>query len=144
MTATICHNPGCGTSRDVLGLIRNTGDAPAVIEYLKAPPSSDALKDIIARMHMPVRDVVRREGTPYEAIDLDDPKLSDDQLLDAMMAHPILIGRPVVVTPKGVKLRRPSESVLDILEAPQRGIFTKKDGEKVVDSSSNRILRFAP
>jgi arsenate reductase len=138
---TIYHNPDCGTSRNVLGLIRNTGEEPVIIEYLKHPPSRDELREMIARMHIPVRDVLRQKGTPYDALGLGDPKLRDDQLLDAMMAHPILINRPIVVTPKGVKLCRPSEAVFDILEAPQRGGFAKEDGEKVIGPDGNRILR---
>lgn len=144
MTVTIYHNPDCGTSRNVLGLIRNTGEQPNVIEYLKHPPLRGELKELIARMHMPVRDVLRQKGTPYDALGLGDPKLSDDQLLDAMMAHPILINRPIVVTPMAVKLCRPSETVLDILEAPQRGSFAKEDGEKVIGPDGNRIPRPAP
>lgn len=144
MTVTIYHNPDCGTSRNVLGLIRNTGEEPRIIEYLKTPPSRDELKDLIVRMRMPVRDVLRQKGTPYEALGLGDPKLSDDQLLDAMMAHPILINRPIVVTPKSVKLCRPSEAVLDILETPQQGAFRKEDGEAVVATDGSRILRPAP
>jgi arsenate reductase len=130
MTATIYHNRGCGTSRDVLGLIRNTGKAPLVIEYLKAPPSRDALKNIIARMHMPVPYVVRREGTPYDAPGLDNPKLSDDQLLDAMTAHPILVERPIAVTPKGAKRCQRSERVLGILETPQLAALRRKTARK--------------
>ena len=117
MTVTIYHNPDCGTSRNVLGLIRNSGEEPKIIEYLKTPPSRDELKDLIGRMGMPVRDVLRQKGTPYDALGLDNPELTDEQLLDAMMAHPILINRPIVVTPAGVKLCRPSEAVLDILDA---------------------------
>jgi len=144
MTVTIYYNPDCGTSRNVLGLIRNTGEEPVIIEYLKHPPLRGELKELIARMHMPVRDVLRQKGTPYDALGLGDPKLSDDQLLDAMMAHPILINRPIVVTPRGVKLCRPSEAVLDILDAPQRGGFAKEDGEKVIGPDGNRIFRRAP
>ena len=115
MTVTIYHNPACGTSRTVLGLIRDSGAEPEVIEYLKTPPSREELKGLIGRMGIPVRDLLRRKGTPYDALGLADPSLTDDQLLDAMMAHPILINRPIVVTPLGVKLCRPSETVLDIL-----------------------------
>jgi arsenate reductase (glutaredoxin) len=139
MTVTIYHNPGCGTSRNVLGLIRNTGQEPVVIEYLKSPPARGELKDLIARMHVPVRDILRRKGTPYDALGLGDPELDDERLLDAMMTHPILINRPIVVTPLGVKLCRPSETVLDILPASQRGSFTKEDGEVVIDAQGNRI-----
>ena len=115
MTITIYHNPACGTSRNVLGLIRNSGEEPVVIEYLKTPPSRGELVSLIGRMGVQVRDVLRRKGTPYDVLGLDDPALSDDRLIDAMMAHPILINRPIVVTPNGVKLCRPSETVLDIL-----------------------------
>jgi arsenate reductase len=117
---TIYHNPACGTSRKVLGLIRDSGVEPKVVEYLKTPPSRDELAGLIRRMRVPVRDVLRRKGTPYDELGLDDPALSDDQLLDAMMAHPILINRPVVVTPLGVRLCRPPETVLDILPGPRR------------------------
>ena len=122
---TIYHNPACGTSRNVLGLIRNSGVEPQVVEYLKTPPSRDELADLIRRMGVPVRDVLRREGTPFDDLGLDDPSLTDDRLLDAMVAHPILINRSIVVTPLGVKLCRPSEGVLDILPGPQRGAFAK-------------------
>jgi arsenate reductase len=115
MTVTIYHNPACGTSRNVLGLIRNSGEEPRVIEYLKTPPTRAELVDLIARMGITVRDLLRRKGTPYDELGLDNPGLSDDQLLDAMMSHPILINRPIVVTPLGVKLCRPSEAVLDLL-----------------------------
>ncbi|UEM21602.1 arsenate reductase (glutaredoxin) [Skermanella mucosa] len=139
MTVTIYHNPKCGTSRNTLALIRNSGEEPVVIEYLKSPPSRDELKDLIRRMGVAVRDVLRRKGTPYDELGLDDPDLDDDRLLDAMMAHPILINRPIVVTPLGVKLCRPSETVLDILPSPQRGAFAKEDGEPVVDEQGRRI-----
>ncbi|WP_026871527.1 arsenate reductase (glutaredoxin) [Inquilinus limosus] len=135
---TIYHNPACGTSRNVLGLIRNAGIEPTVIEYLKTPPSRAELADLIRRMGVPVRAVLREKGTPYHELGLDNPELTDDQLLDAMMAHPILINRPIVVTERGVKLARPSETVLDILPAPQRGEFRKEDGELVVDASGKR------
>jgi len=130
---TIYHNPNCGTSRNVLGLIRNAGIEPTIIEYLKAPPDRQTLLDLIKRMGIRVRDLLRRKGTPYDELGLDDPKWTDDQLIDAMLANPILINRPIVVTPLCVKLCRPSEIVLDILPAPQRGAFTKKDRERVVD-----------
>src|SRR5690606_30562254 len=124
MTAvTIYHNPACGTSRNVLGLIRNSGIEPTVIEYLKTPPNREELVGLIARMGIPVRDLLRRKGTPYDELGLDDPKWTDDQLIDQMLAHPILINRPIVVTPLGVKLCRPSETVLEILPAPQRRTF---------------------
>jgi arsenate reductase len=134
----IYHNPECGTLRNTLGLIRNAGLEPHVIEYLKTPPSRTMLKSLIARMGVPVRDVIRVKGTPYQELGLDNPSLTDDQLLDAMLAHPILINRPIVVTPMGVTLCRPSEAVLDILPAEQRGEFRKEDGEVVVDSAGKR------
>ena len=139
MTVTIYHNPDCSTSRNVLGLIRNNGEEPRVVEYLKTPPGRDELADLIARMGIPVRALLRRKGTPYDALGLDDPALTDSQLLDAMAAHPILIERPIVVTPLGVKLCRPSETVLDILPGPQRGAFSKEDGGAVVDAGGNRV-----
>lgn len=135
---TIYHNPACGTSRNVLGLIRNAGLEPVVIEYLKTPPSREELVSLIARMGISVRDLLREKGTPYAELGLGDPALSDEALLDAMMAHPILINRPIVVTPRGVKLCRPSEAVLDLLDAPQRGEFRKEDGELVIDINGNR------
>ncbi len=141
MNTVIYHNPACGTSRNVLGLIRNSGEEPVIIEYLKTPPSRDELVNLITRMGIPVRDLLRRKGTPYDELKLDDPALTDDQLIDAMMAHPILINRPIVVTPRGVKLCRPSEAVLDILANPQHGAFAKEDGEAVVNSQGNRIVR---
>jgi arsenate reductase len=135
----IYHNPDCGTSRNALGLIRNAGIEPHVIEYLKTPPSRVLLKSLIERMGGSVRDVMRVKGTPYRELKLDDPAITDDQLLDAMMAHPILINRPIVVAPLGVKLCRPSQTVLDLLPAPQRGEFRKEDGELVVDSAGHRV-----
>jgi arsenate reductase len=135
---TIYHNPACGTSRNVLGLIHNAGLEPVVIEYLKTPPSREELASLIARMGITVRDLLREKGTPYAELGLGDPALSDEALLDAMMAHPILINRPIVVTPRGVKLCRPSEAVLDLLDAPQRGEFRKEDGELVIDINGNR------
>ena len=135
---TIYHNPACGTSRNVLGLMRNAGLEPVVIEYLKTPPSREALASLIARMGITVRDLLREKGTPYAELGLGDPTLGDDALLDAMMAHPILINRPIVVTPRGVKLCRPSEAVLDLLDAPQRGEFRKEDGELVIDADGHR------
>ncbi len=115
MSVTIYHNPACGTSRTVLGILRDSGQEPVVIEYLKTPPSRDELKSLIARMGVPVRAVLRQKGTPHDELGLGDPALSDDALLDAMMAHPILINRPIVVTPRGVKLCRPSETVREML-----------------------------
>ena len=139
MDVTIYHNPACGTSRNVLGLIRNAGIEPRVIEYLKMPPSREELMQLIARMGVPVRAVLRQRGTPYATLGLGDPGLSDAQLLDAMMAQPILIDRPIVITPRGVKLCRPSEAVLDILPLPQQGAFQKEDGTPVVDTAGQRI-----
>ena len=136
---TIYHNPACGTSRNTLALIRNSGVEPEIVEYLKTPPSRDRLADLIRRMGVPVRSVLREKGTPYAELGLDDPSLSDDRLLDAMIAHPILINRPIVETPLGVRLCRPSEAVLDILPDPQRGAFAKEDGERVVDEQGSRI-----
>jgi arsenate reductase len=136
----IYHNPDCGTSRNTLGLIRNAGIEPHVIEYLKTPPSRALLKSLIERMGVSVRDVMRVKGTPYNDLKLGDTSLTDDQLLDAMMAHPILINRPIVITPAGVRLCRPSEAVLDLLPQPQRGEFRKEDGELVVDSAGHRVL----
>ena len=144
MSVTIYHNPACGTSRNVLGLIRNSGEEPVVIEYLNTPPSRPELADLIARMGIPVRDVLRKKGTPYAEMNLDDPALTDDALIDAMMAHPILINRPIVVTPLAVRLCRPSEAALDILPRRQRGAFTKEDGEAVIDAQGNRITPIAP
>jgi arsenate reductase (glutaredoxin) len=135
---TIYHNPACGTSRNVLGLIRNSGAEPVVIEYLKTPPDRATLKALIAAMGSPVRDVLRAKGTPYEALGLGDPKWSDDQLIDFMLEHPILINRPIVITQHGTRLCRPSETVLDILPQAQRGAFNKEDGEPVVDAEGRR------
>ncbi|MCP1249644.1 arsenate reductase (glutaredoxin) [Gluconobacter oxydans] len=140
MTVTIYHNPACGTSRNVLALIRNAGIAPAIIEYLKTPPSRTELFDLIVRMEVPVRSLLREKGTPFHELGLDNPALTDDALIDAMIAHPILINRPIVVTPLGVKLCRPSEVVLDILPTPQKGAFAKEDGEKIVDEAGKRIV----
>jgi arsenate reductase (glutaredoxin) len=134
MAITTYHNPGCGTSRNTLAMIRQSGEEPIVIEYLKTPPTREQLKELIAAMAIPVRALLREKGTPYAELGLDDPKWSDDQLLDFMMAHPILINRPIVVTPKGVKLCRPSEHVLSILPNPHLGRFVKEDGE-VIDAS---------
>jgi arsenate reductase (glutaredoxin) len=135
----IYHNPECGTSRNALGLIRNAGIEPHVIEYLKCPPSRAMLQALIGRMGVSVRDVVPVKGTPYHDLGLDDPAVTDNQLLNAMMEHPILINRPIVVSPVGVKLCRPSETVLDLLPTPQRGEFRKEDGELVVDSGGKRV-----
>ena len=135
----IYHNPECGTSRNTLAMIRNAGIEPHVVEYLKTPPSRALLVQLIDRAAMTPRDLLREKGTPYADLGLDDMSLSDDALVDAMMAHPILINRPLVVSPLGVKLCRPSEAVLDLLPAPQRGAFTKEDGERVVDASGQRV-----
>jgi arsenate reductase len=139
LTVTIYHNPDCGTSRNVLALIRNSGEEPEVIEYLKTPPSREKMVELIGCMGISVRDLLREKGTPYAELGLGDESLSDDALLDAMMAHPILINRPIVVTSLGVKLCRPSEAVLDILPNPQRAAFSKEDGERVVDAQGQRI-----
>jgi arsenate reductase len=136
----IYHNPACGTSRNTLGLIYNCGAQPRIIEYVKAPPSRTELAGLIERMGISARDLLRKKGTPYDELRLDDPTLSDDQLIDAMMAHPILINRPIVVTPNGVKLCRPSEAVLDILPLPQQGEFRKEDGELVVNAAGERVV----
>ena len=131
MSITIYHNPSCGTSRNTLAMIRQSGEEPAVIEYLKTPPTRDELADLIKRMGVTVRGLLREKGTPFDELGLADPKWTDDELLDFIMAHPILINRPIVVTPRGVKLCRPSEAVLDILPNPDIGPFTKEDGEIV-------------
>ena len=136
---TIFHNPQCGTSRNTLALIRNSGEEPQVIEYLKDPPSRERLAELIRKMGVPVREVLRQKGTPYDELGLDDPLLTDDELIDAMLANPILINRPIVETPLGVKLCRPSEAVLDILPGAQRGPFTKEDGEPVIDARGQRV-----
>ncbi len=140
-TITIYHNPACGTSRNVLELIRNTGIEPEVIEYLKTPPNKSTLQGLIADMGIPVRDVLRRNGTPFDELHLDDTKWTDDELVDFMLSHPILINRPIVVTELGTKLCRPSEAVLDILPAPQQGAFTKEDGEAVVGKDGQRVAK---
>ncbi len=140
MHVAIYHNPACGTSRNVLGLIRNSGIEPAIIEYLKTPPDRATLEALIAAMGIPVRALLREKGTPYAELDLGNPAWSDDELIDFMLAHPILINRPIVVTPLGTRLCRPSEIVLDILPQPQRGAFSKEDGEPVVDAAGNRIV----
>ena len=135
----IYHNSACGTSRNTLAMIRNAGIEPRVIEYLKTPPSRAELQELIARMGISARELLREKGTPYAELGLSDPALTDDQLLDAMIEHPILINRPVVVSPLGVRLCRPSETVLDILPHDQQGAFTKEDGEVVVDPSGRRV-----
>lgn len=135
----IYHNPACGTSRNTLAMIRNAGIEPHVVEYLKTPPSRALLVELIDRAGITPRDLLREKGTPYAELGLGDASLSDDALLDAMIAHPILINRPLVVSPLGVKLCRPSEAVLDLLPEPQRGAFAKEDGEKVVDAAGQRL-----
>ncbi|MGZ8300708.1 MAG: arsenate reductase (glutaredoxin) [Rhodoplanes sp.] len=138
MDVVIYHNPKCGTSRNALGLIRNAGTEPHIIDYLKCPPTRTMLKELIARAGLTVRQALREKGTPYHELGLGDGALGDDDLLDAMMAHPILLNRPFVVTPKGVRLCRPSELVLDLLP-PQQGEFFKEDGERVVDEKGRQV-----
>jgi arsenate reductase (glutaredoxin) len=135
----IFHNPKCGTSRNTLALIRNSGVEPEVVLYLETPPSKEQLKQLIADMDIPVRDVLRQKGTPYEDLDLGNAKWSDEELLDFMMVHPILINRPIVVTARGTRLCRPSEVVLEILVNPQFGAFTKEDGEVVINEKGERV-----
>ena len=139
MTVTIYHNPDCGTSRNTLAMIRNAGLEPEIIEYLKNPPSRETLVELITRAGLTVRAVLREKGTPYAELRLEDKSLSDEQLLDAIQEHPILINRPLVVTPLGVRLCRPSEVVLEILPIEQKGAFAKEDGERVVDSDGQRV-----
>ena len=136
---TLYHNPECGTSRNTLALIRNSGMEPTIIHYLETPPSRDELVALIAAMGMPVRDLLRKNVPPHEAPGLAEDRFSDDELIDAMLAHPILINRPIVVTPLGTRLCRPSEVVLDILPDPQQGAFAKEDGEQVVDGQGKRL-----
>ena len=140
MTITIYHNPACGTSRNTLAIIRQSGEEPEVIEYLKTPPSRERLGELIEAMAMTPRDLLREKGTPYAELGLGDAKWSDDEILDFMLAHPILINRPIVVTPLGVVLARPSEAVLDFLPNPDIGPFIKEDGEVVVDASGKRVI----
>jgi arsenate reductase len=136
---TIYHNPACGTSRNTLALIRNSGAEPDVIEYLKNPPGKERLKQLLAAMGIPARELLRQKGTPYEELGLGDFKWTEDELVDFMVQHPILMNRPVVLTPLGAKLCRPSELVLDILPSGQKGAFTKEDGEAVVNAQGQRI-----
>lgn len=138
-SVVIFHNPACGTSRNTLALIRNAGIEPQIVEYLKEPPPRDILADMIRGAGLTVREALRSKGTPYEDLGLANPTLTDDQLLDAMMAHPILINRPFVVTELGTRLCRPSEVVLDILPAPQKGYFAKEDGEVIIDQEGRRV-----
>jgi arsenate reductase len=136
---TIFHNPACGTSRNTLALIRNSGAEPVIVEYLKTPPGRDKLLELVTAMGGPVRSVLRQKGTPYAELQLDDPKWTDDQLIDFMVAHPVLMNRPIVVTPLGTRLCRPSEAVLDILPSPQLAPFAKEDGEPVIDAKGQRV-----
>jgi arsenate reductase (glutaredoxin) len=138
---TIYHNPACGTSRNTLALIRNSGTEPEVILYLETPPSRDELVKLIADMGISVREVLRTKAEPYRELGLDNATFSDDQLIDAMLTHPILINRPIVVTPLGTRLCRPSEWVLDILPLPQKAAFSKEDGEKVIDEKGQRLIK---
>ena len=138
---TIYHNPDCGTSRNVLALIRTTGEEPTVFEYLKTPPDRATLERLIAAMGVPVRDVLRQKGTPYDELGLGDPKWSDDQLIDFMLEYPILTNRPIVVTPIATRLCRPSEAVLDILPQPHQGAFVKEDGDVVIDEKGQRVAQ---
>ncbi|MGA9548347.1 MAG: arsenate reductase (glutaredoxin) [Rhodomicrobium sp.] len=140
MSIVIYHNPACGTSRNTLAMIRQSGEEPLVVEYLKNPPSREKLKKLMAAMGISARALLREKGTPYHELGLGDPKWSDDELIDFMLAHPILINRPIVVTPKGVKLCRPSEAVLDILPNPNIGPFAKDDGQVVIDASGKRVV----
>lgn len=131
MAITIYHNPACGTSRNTLAMIRQSGEEPEIVEYLKTPPSRETLMELLRAMGVPPRAILRRKGTPYDTLGLDDPRWTDDDLVSFMLAHPILIERPIVVTPRGVRLCRPSETVLDILPNPDIGAFTKEDGEVI-------------
>jgi arsenate reductase len=139
MTIAIYHNPACGTSRNTLAMIRQSGEEPEIIEYLKTPPTRERLVELIAAMGIAPRDLLREKGTPYGELGLADPKWTDDEIVDWMMRHPILINRPIVVSPLGVKLCRPSEAVLDILPRPDIGAFTKDDGEVVIDGDGRRV-----
>ena len=136
---TIYHNPACGTSRNTLALIRNSGVEPLIVDYLQTPPGRERLVELIAATGKPVRDLLRRKDTPCDELKLDDAGWTDDQLVDFMVAHPILMNRPIVVTPLGTRLCRPSETVLDILPSPQLAPFTKEDGEPVIDSKGRRV-----
>ena len=139
MSITIYHNPACGTSRNTLALIRNSGVEPVVVDYLKTPLGRARLVELIAAMGLPVRRVLRQKGTPFDELKLDDPKWVDDELIDFMVAHPILMNRPIVETPLGTRLCRPSEAVLDILPSPQLAPFAKEDGEPVIDLQGRRV-----
>lgn len=140
MEATIYHNPECGTSRNTLALIRHAGIEPVIIDYLKTPPSRGQLRAMISAAGLTVRQAIRQKGTPYAELGLDDPGLSDERLIDAMLAYPVLINRPFVVTPLGTRLSRPSEAVLDILPNTFTSAFVKEDGEAVIDEQGNRIV----
>jgi arsenate reductase len=140
MTITLYHNPDCGTARNTLAIIRQSGEEPEVIEYLKTPPSRDKLVELLEAMAMTPRALLREKGTPYAELGLGDAKWSDDEIIDFMLAHPILINRPIVVSPLGVVLARPSEAVLDFLPNPDIGPFIKEDGEVVVDTSGKRVV----
>ena len=140
MSVKIYHNPACGTSRNTLAMIRQSGEEPQVIEYLKTPPDEAALRDLIRDMGLAPRDLLRRKGTPYDELGLDDPKWKDEDLIGFMLAHPVLINRPIVVTSKGTRLCRPSEAVLDILENPDIGPFVKEDGEVIIDREGKRVV----
>lgn len=139
MTITIYHNPACGTSRNTLAMIRQSGEEPTVIEYIKTPPTRAVLVELIGAMGIAARELLREKGTPYDTLDLGNSKWSDDELIDAMLAHPILINRPIVVTPFGVRLCRPSEAVLDILPNSNIGAFTKEDGEVIIGPDGKRV-----
>ncbi|CAM3681936.1 glutaredoxin-dependent arsenate reductase [Klebsiella sp. 10982] len=139
MSITIYHNPACGTSRNTLALIRNSGEEPVIIHYLETPPSRDVLRQLIAAMAIPVRALLRQNVEPYDALGLAEDRFTDDQLIDFMLQHPILINRPIVVTPRGTRLCRPSEVVLEILAATQKGAFVKEDGEPVIDAAGRRV-----
>ena len=139
MSITIYHNPDCGTSRNTLALIRNSGAEPTIIYYLETPPSRDELRQLIAAMAIPVRALLRQNVEPYDALGLAEDRFTDDQLIDFMLQHPILINRPIVVTPRGTRLCRPSEVVLEILPAPQKGAFVTEDGERVIDRAGQRV-----
>ncbi len=141
MPITIYHNPNCGTSRNVLALIRNSGVEPEVVEYLKTPPGRDKLLELVAQLGIPVRELLRQKDTPYDELQLDNPTLTNDALIDAMVAHPILMNRPIVVTPLGARLCRPSEAVLDILPQAQQGAFNKEDGEQIVNAQGERVAK---
>jgi arsenate reductase len=138
MPVTIYHNPACGTSRNTLAMIRQSGEEPTIIEYLETPPSRERLVALIAEMDFTPRQLLRTKGTPYEELGLGDPGKTDDQLIDAMVAHPVLINRPIVVTPRGVRLCRPSEVVFEILDNPDAGPFTKEDGEVVAPNGRSK------